>query len=56
MGRCYPVLNLEDRRKLTKWLEAKIPIKEIATICNVRRRRSTVRSDGITILTPNFRS
>lgn len=54
MGRYYPHLNLEERRKLAKWLEAKIPVKEIA--CNVHRRRSTVRSDGTLILIPNFRS
>ena len=40
MGRCYPHLNLEERRKLAKWLEAKIPIKEIAD--NLRRAPSTL--------------
>ncbi|EAQ23486.1 IS30-like element ISRssp4 family transposase [Roseovarius sp. 217] len=30
MGRCYPHLNLDERRNLAKWLEAKISIKEIA--------------------------
>jgi IS30 family transposase len=40
MGHCYPHLNLEERRKLAKWLEAKIPIKEIAD--NLRRAPSTI--------------
>ncbi len=40
MGRCYPHLNLEERRKLAKWLEAKITIKEIAD--NLRRAPSTI--------------
>ncbi len=40
MGRCYPHLNLEERRKLAKWLEAKIPVKEIAD--NLRRAPSTI--------------
>ncbi len=40
MGRCYPHLNLEERRKLAKWLDAKIPIKEIAD--NLRRAPSTI--------------
>lgn len=44
MGRCYPHLNLEERRKLVKWLEAKIPIKEIADNLCRRPRRSTARS------------
>ena len=30
MGRCYPHLSLEDRRKLAKWHEAKMPVPEIA--------------------------
>ena len=30
MGRCYPHLSLEERRKLSKWREAKVPIPEIA--------------------------
>jgi hypothetical protein len=30
MGRCDPHLNLDERRKLAKWLER--------TICNARRR------------------
>lgn len=30
MGRCYPHLNLDERRRLAKWLEAKMPVKEIA--------------------------
>lgn len=40
MGRCYPHLNLEERRMLAKWLEAKIPIKEIAD--NLCRAPSTI--------------
>jgi IS30 family transposase len=30
MSRSYPHLNLDERRNLAKWLEAKIPVKEIA--------------------------
>lgn len=30
MGRSYPHLNLDERRNLAKWLEAKMPVKEIA--------------------------
>ena len=30
MGSCYPHLSLEERRKIAKWLEAKMPIAEIA--------------------------
>lgn len=30
MGRCYLHLSLEDRRKLAKWHEAKMPVPEIA--------------------------
>jgi IS30 family transposase len=40
MGRCYPQLNLDERRKLAKWLEAKIPVKEIAN--NLCRAPSTL--------------
>lgn len=40
MGRCYPHLNLDKRRKLAKWLEAKIPVKEIAD--NLARAPSTI--------------
>jgi IS30 family transposase len=40
MGRCYPHLNLEERRKLAKWLGAKIPVKEIAD--NLCRAPSTI--------------
>ena len=29
MGRCYPHLSLEERRKIDKWREAKIPVPEI---------------------------
>lgn len=27
---CYPHLSLEERRKLAKWLEARMPVPEIA--------------------------
>ncbi|ABD57146.1 Transposase and inactivated derivatives IS30 family-like protein (plasmid) [Jannaschia sp. CCS1] len=30
MGRCYPHLSLEDRRKIAKWYDAKMPVAEIA--------------------------
>lgn len=40
MGRCYPHLNLEERRSLAKWLEAKIPVKEIAQ--NLQRAPCTI--------------
>lgn len=40
MGRCYPHLNLEERRKLANWLDAKIPVKEIAD--NLGRAPSTI--------------
>ncbi len=30
MGHCYPHLSLEERRKIAKWREAKMPIPEIA--------------------------
>lgn len=30
MGHCYPHLSLEERRKLAKWREAKMPVPEIA--------------------------
>jgi IS30 family transposase len=40
MGHFYPHLSLAERRKLAKWLEAKIPIKEIAD--NLRRAPSTI--------------
>ena len=30
MGRCYPHLSLEERRKLAKWREAKMLVPEIA--------------------------
>lgn len=30
MGRCYPHLSLEERRKLAKWREAKMPVPEMA--------------------------
>ena len=40
MERGCPHLNLKERRKLAKWLEAKIPIKEIAR--NLARAPSTI--------------
>ena len=30
MGCCYPHLSLEERRKIAKWREAKMPVPEIA--------------------------
>ena len=30
MGRCYPHLTFEERRKIAKWREAKMPVPEIA--------------------------
>ena len=30
MGRCCPHLSLEERRKIDKWREAKMPTPEIA--------------------------
>ena len=30
MGRCYPRLTFEERRKIAKWREAKMPVPEIA--------------------------
>lgn len=30
MGRCYPHLSLEERRKIAKWRDAKMPVPEIA--------------------------
>ena len=30
MGRSYPHLSLEERRKIDKWREAKMPVPEIA--------------------------
>ena len=30
MGRCYPHLSLEERRKLAKWREAKMPVPKMA--------------------------
>ncbi|MGB0662105.1 MAG: IS30 family transposase [Mangrovicoccus sp.] len=30
MGRCYPHLSLDERRRIAKWREAKIPVPEIA--------------------------
>ncbi|EDQ02851.1 Transposase and inactivated derivatives IS30 family-like protein [Sulfitobacter indolifex HEL-45] len=56
MGRCYPHLNLEERRKLAKWLDAKIPIKEIAD--NLRRAPSTIYREisGTSIMTKNCHS
>lgn len=30
MGRCYPHLSLEERRKIANWRFGKIPVPEIA--------------------------
>lgn len=30
MGSCYPHLSLEERRKIAKWRDAKMPVPEIA--------------------------
>ena len=40
MGTHYCHLKLDERRKLAKWLEAKIPVKEIAD--NLQRAPSTI--------------
>ena len=40
MGRCYPNLNLDERRNLAKWLEAKMSVKGIAD--NLQRAPSTI--------------
>ena len=40
MSRSYPHLNLDERRKVANWLDAKIPIKEIAD--NLGRAPSTI--------------
>jgi IS30 family transposase len=40
MGRTYPHLDLEERRRLAKWLQAKLPVKEIAQ--NLNRAPSTI--------------
>ncbi|AGI66467.1 hypothetical protein OAN307_c07420 [Octadecabacter antarcticus 307] len=40
MSRSDPHLNLDERRDLAKWLDAKIPIKEIAD--NLCRAPSTI--------------
>jgi len=32
MGRCYLQLNLDERRKLAKWLAARMPVREIADL------------------------
>lgn len=29
MGRCYPHLSLDERHKIDKWREAKMPLPEI---------------------------
>ena len=54
MGRCYPHLNLEERRNLAKWLESKIPITEIAqnlgrAPCTIYReiKRNSHRDDEL---------
>lgn len=43
MGRCYPPLSLEDRRKLSNWHEARMPILEIAD--RLGRAPSTIYRD-----------
>lgn len=43
MGRCYSHLSLEERRKVAKWREAKIPILEIAALLS--RSASTIYRD-----------
>ena len=40
MSRSYPHLNLDERRKVANWLDAKIPVKEIAD--NLGRAPSTI--------------
>ena len=40
MGKCYPHLSLDERRKLAKWLNAKVPVYEIAM--RLKRAPSTV--------------
>ncbi|MGO4908799.1 IS30 family transposase [Pseudorhodobacter sp. W20_MBD10_FR17] len=40
MGRTYPHLDLEERRRLAKWLQAKLTVKEIAQ--NLNRAPSTI--------------
>ncbi len=32
MGRCYLQLNMDERRKLAKWLAARMPVREIADL------------------------
>jgi IS30 family transposase len=43
MGRTYSHLSLEDRRRIAKWREAKMPIVEIAD--RLGRDASTVYQD-----------
>ena len=43
MGSCYPHLSLDERRKIAKWLEAKMPIAEIAD--RLGRDASTIYRD-----------
>lgn len=43
MGTHYCHLNLDERRKLAKWLEAKMPISEIAD--RLGRDPSTIYRD-----------
>uniref|UniRef100_UPI002636890E helix-turn-helix domain-containing protein n=1 Tax=uncultured Sulfitobacter sp. TaxID=191468 RepID=UPI002636890E len=43
MGSCYSHLSLDERRKIAKWLEAKMPIAEIAD--RLGRDASTIYRD-----------
>ena len=43
MGSCCPHLSLDERRKIAKWLEAKMPIAEIAD--RLGRDASTIYRD-----------
>ena len=43
MGRCYPHLSLEERRKIAKWLEAKMSVAEMAD--RLGRDASTIYRD-----------
>ncbi len=42
MGSCYPHLSLEERRKIAKWGEAKMPVPEITVGWVALHRRSIV--------------
>lgn len=43
MGRCYTHLSLEERRRLAKWREVKMPIPEI--VDRLGRAPSTISRD-----------